>query len=68
MTHIRMMLAALEDPFEIFPMQSVAGAIASLITIADERRFERNGWPGVSDRYRSVDQSKTITTYRLSDY
>lgn len=62
---MRHLLDALEDPFEVFPMQSVASELAAVITRSDERRLERNGWFGVADKYRSVEDDHDAALVHL---
>lgn len=43
MTHVGYLLDALEDPFEMFPMQSVAHELSRIVDRDTEERLERNG-------------------------
>ena len=45
----------LEDPFEMFPMQSVARSLADSAKQQEERRFGRSDWYGVSPKYYTVE-------------
>lgn len=65
MPHFRFLLDALEDPFEMFPMQAVATQLAALIDKSDEGRLERNGWLGVSRRFYSVEDEHDVAATLL---
>jgi hypothetical protein len=43
MAHVGHLLQALEDPFEMFPMQSVAHELSRIVDRATEDRLDRNG-------------------------
>jgi hypothetical protein len=47
MPDVGQLLDALEDPFELFPMQSVARELSAIVNKSDQQRFERNGPMGV---------------------
>lgn len=56
MTHPGYFLAKIEDPFEMFPLESVASSLADLAASSYESIAERSGWWGVSRKYYSVEQ------------
>src|ERR1044071_2265160 len=65
MSHIRFLLDRLEDPFEMFPLQSVSGQLGSLVSESGQRRYDRNGPYGVSEKFRSVEDDHDIAMGEL---
>lgn len=65
MPHIRFLLDRLEDPFEMFPLQSVSGQLGSLVSESGQRRYDRNGPYGVSDKFRSVEDDHDVAMGQL---
>ncbi len=65
MPHIRFLLDRLEDPFEMFPLQSVSSQLGGLVSESGERQYDRNGPYGVSDKYRSVEDDHDVAMGQL---
>jgi hypothetical protein len=65
MTVIGSRLATLEDPFNVFPLESVSRQLTALIDESDERIAGRAGWWGVSPKYRSVEDEHDLEVVRL---
>jgi hypothetical protein len=65
MVNVRFLLDRLEDPFEMFPLQSVSGQLGGLVDESDLRRYERNGPYGVSDKFRSVEDDHDVAMGQL---
>src|SRR5260370_36070920 len=58
-------LGRLEDPFELFPMQSVARSLAESAKEQEERRFGRSDWYGVSPKNYTVEDEHDIEVVEL---
>src|SRR6266700_317339 len=66
MSNIRSLLDHLEDPFEMFPMQSVSRNLADLIHAAEESRFERaDPRKSASPKYYTVEDEHDIAVVEL---
>jgi hypothetical protein len=65
MLNIRFLLDRLEDPFEMFPLQSVSSQLGGLVDESGLRRYERNGPYGVSDKFRSVEDDHDVAMGQL---
>jgi hypothetical protein len=65
MTAINALLSTLDDPFNMFPLQSVAQHLTDLVDASDESTAGRAGWWGVSPKYRSVEDEHDIEVVRL---
>jgi len=66
MSNICSLLDRLEDPFEMFPMQSVSRNLADLIHRAEESRVERTDpWKSASPKYRTVEDEHDIAVVEL---
>src|SRR6266496_178222 len=65
MTVIHALLSTIEDPFNMFPLQSVSQHLTELVDASDESTAGRAGWWGVSPKYRSVDHEHDIEVVRL---
>lgn len=65
MTRIGALLSTLDDPFEIFPLDSVARGLAYLVSASDETIADRSGWWGVYRKYYSVEQEHHIEVITL---
>src|SRR5689334_9310458 len=65
MPHVRFLLDRLEDPFEMFPLQSVSSQFGGLVSESGRRRYDRNGPYGVSDRFRSVEDDHDVAKGQL---
>jgi len=64
-THVGYLLAAIEDPFQIFPLESVASSLGGLVTDSYKAISERSGWWGVSRKYYSVEQEHEMEMISL---
>ena len=60
MANVRHLLDTLEDPFELFPLQSVSAQLAELVNQAGLRHFERNGLYGPSRKFYSVEDEQDV--------
>jgi hypothetical protein len=60
MPNIRFLLDRLEDPFELFPMQSVTASLADFAGRQEEDRFQRGSPWGVSSKYYTVEDEHDI--------
>src|SRR5260370_16915879 len=58
-------LGRLEDPFELFPMQSVARSLAESAKEQEERRFGRSDWYGVSPKNYTVEDEHDLEVVEL---
>lgn len=66
MSNIRSLLDHLEDPFEMFPMQSVSRSLAELIHATEESRFGRaDPWKSASPKYYTVEDEHDIAVVDL---
>src|SRR6476646_7492418 len=65
MPHMRFLLDRLEDPFEMFPMQSLSRDLARLVDDAEKSRFDRAGPWGVSPKYHTVEDEHDIEVVQL---
>jgi hypothetical protein len=65
MVNIKLLLDRLEDPFEMFPMQSVARDLAELFNRVEKSRFGRASAWGVSPRYYTVEDEHDIEVRQL---
>jgi hypothetical protein len=65
MPNIRFLLDRLEDPFGMFPLQSVSGQLGSLVEESGLRRYDRNGPYGVSENFRSVEDDHDVAIGQL---
>ncbi len=65
MPYFRHLLDALEDPFEMFPMQSVARQLAGLVAKSEDRRFERSDPWGYSPPHNTVEDEHDIAVVQL---
>jgi hypothetical protein len=65
MTERGALLSRLEDPFEMFPIQSVAARLIDLVRESDERIAEHSGWWGVPRKYYSVEQEHHLEMISL---
>jgi hypothetical protein len=54
--HVGYLLAAIEDPFQIFPLESVANNMGELVANSFRAISEQSGWYGVARRYYSDEQ------------
>lgn len=55
MADIRLLIQRLEDPFEMFPMQSVSRYLARTVSDVEEKRLERSDPWGASSPYPTVE-------------
>jgi hypothetical protein len=62
---LRYWLDRLEDPFETFPMQSVARSLAQSAEEQEEHRFERSSRWGVSSAYYSGEDEHDIEVVEI---
>ena len=66
---IESLLATLEDPFDMFPLESVARQFSGLFGAREERRADRVDWYwwGVSpsSKYRSVEDEHELEVFTL---
>src|SRR5437899_1653071 len=60
MLSIHYWIDRLEDPFEMFAMQSVTRALGVLAGQQEQRRFDRSDWRGVSPKYYSVEDENDM--------
>ena len=65
MTEISVLLSTLEDPFNMFPLESVSRQLEGLVVDRDYQISERAGWWGVSPKYRSVEDEHDLEAVRL---
>jgi hypothetical protein len=66
MSNIRSLLDHLEDPFEMFPMQSVVRSLADVIHAAEKSRFERDDrWKSAAPKYYTVEDEHDISVVGL---
>lgn len=66
MSNISSLLDHLEDPFEMFPIQSVLRSLAELTQAAEQSRFERaDPWKSVSPKYHTVEDEHDIAVVDL---
>jgi hypothetical protein len=66
MQKFRFLLDTLEDPFEMFPMQSVVQSLASLADESEKNRIERaDPWKSVSPKYYTVEDEHDIDVVEL---
>lgn len=65
MTVIDALLATLEDPFNLFPLEAVSRQLEALVDDRDDRIAGRTGWWGVSPKYRSVEEEHDLEVIRL---
>lgn len=65
MTHVGYLLTAIEDPFQIFPLESVASSLGGLVTDSYKAIADRSGWWGVSRKYYSVEQEHEMEKISL---
>jgi hypothetical protein len=54
------LLSVLEDPFNTFPLGSVARDLTGLVDKSESRRADRSGWWGVPPAFLSVDDEHDI--------
>jgi len=64
-TRIGALLSTLDDPFEMFPLDSVARGLADLVSASDETISDHSGWWGVSRKYYSVEQEHHVEVIAL---
>ena len=63
---MRYLLDTLEDPFEMFPMQSVVRSFAVLANESENDRIERmHPWSSASPNYRTVEDEHEIEVVEL---
>ena len=55
-TNVGWLLSALEDPFEIFPLQSVGKTLAQSVAASEEALYSNMGPWGVSRKYWTVEE------------
>lgn len=65
MSEISGLLSTLEDPFVLFPLQSVSKQLETLLGEADDQIAGRAGWWGVSPKYRTVEDEHDLEVIRL---
>lgn len=66
MQQFRFLLDTLEDPFEMFPMQSVVRSLASLADESEKDRIERaDPWKSASPKYYTVEDEHDIEVVEL---
>jgi hypothetical protein len=65
MASIETLLSTLEDPFNLFPLESASRQVSSLVSSANELLSSRAGWWGGSPRYRSVEDEHALEVVRL---
>jgi hypothetical protein len=66
MQRLRFLLGTLEDPFELFPMQSVVRSLASLADESEKDRIERaDPWKSASPKYYTVEDEHAIEVVEL---
>jgi hypothetical protein len=66
MQQLRFLLDTLEDPFEMFPMQSVVRSLASLADESEKDRIERaDPWKSASPKYYTVEDEHDIEVVEL---
>ncbi len=65
MTEISFLLGELEDPFNIFPLQSACKHLETLVDDQYGRMAERSNWWGVSPKYRTVEDEHDIEIINL---
>jgi hypothetical protein len=65
MPHIRFLLDRLEEPFEMFPMQSVSRDLTRLVSRTEESRFDRSGQWGHSPGYDTVEDEHDVEVVQL---
>jgi hypothetical protein len=66
MSEITFLLSRLEDPFEMFPMQSVSRSLADLVHETEEIRFERSApMRGAAPKYYTVEDEHDIAVAGL---
>lgn len=65
MVDIRFLIERLEDPFEMFPMQSVSRYLARTVIDVEERRVERSDPWGASSPYPTVEDEHDIEVAQL---
>jgi hypothetical protein len=66
MQQIRFLLDTLEDPFEMFPMQSVVRSLASLADESEKDRIEcADPWKSASPKYYAVEDEHDIEVVEL---
>jgi hypothetical protein len=59
------LLDILEDPFEMFPVQSFGTVLGRLADELEDSRFERAGWYGVSEKYYTVEDEHDIEVVQI---
>jgi hypothetical protein len=64
-TYLDQLLSTLEDPFEMFPVQSVERSLVNLVAESEEAIAEQSGWWGVSRKYYSVEQEHHLEMISL---
>jgi len=65
MSTISALLSELEDPFQMFPLQEVAGILGRSVDDAEDYIAQRSGWYGVSSKYRTVDEEHQLDVISL---
>ena len=65
MTAIAALLSTLEDPFNMFPLESVSRQLEALVDDRDHQLVERAGWWGWSPKYRSVEDEHDLEVVNL---
>ena len=65
MSEISVLLYILEDPFNVFPLQSVCKELGNLVNDTYGDMAERSGWWGVSPKYRSVEDEHDLEMINL---
>lgn len=55
-TKVGWLISILEDPFEIFPLQSVGKTLAQSVAASEEALYSNMGWWGVSRKYWTVEE------------
>ena len=65
MTKISFLLDELEDPFNIFPLQSACKYLETLVDDQYSGMAERSNWWGVSPKYRTVEDEHDIDVINL---
>jgi hypothetical protein len=55
----------MEDPFNLFPLQTVSAQLSKLVDRSESALADRAGWYGVSSKYRSIEDEHDLEVVQL---